>query len=106
MTTDVNVLILNNLELILTFVFLLKTNEIWLCFGPNYGPRDILPICNELVNCFKAKGRPRKRWREDIKYTMQQHDLTVSYLTRQARAIILKLPPHRRGREQQPCQVW
>jgi hypothetical protein len=32
---------------------------------------------NELVNGFKAKGRQRKKWREDIKGTLQQHGNVV-----------------------------
>jgi hypothetical protein len=47
---------------------------------------------NELANYFKAKGRPRKRWRDDIKDTLQQHGLTINDATRQARARILKTP--------------
>jgi hypothetical protein len=40
---------------------------------------------NELADGFKAKGRPRKRWRNDIKDTLQQHGLTIYNTTRQAR---------------------
>jgi hypothetical protein len=31
---------------------------------------------NVLANGFKAKGRPRRRWREEIMETLQQ-DLTI-----------------------------
>jgi hypothetical protein len=57
---------------------------------------------NELANGFKAKGRPRKRWRDDIKDTLQQHGLTINNAIRQARAKILKTPQHQISREQQP----
>jgi hypothetical protein len=50
-------------------------------------PITALPyrVYNELENGFKAKERPIRRWREDIKDTSQQHDLTVNDATRQAR---------------------
>jgi hypothetical protein len=41
---------------------------------------------NELANGFKAKGRPRKRLRNDIKNTVPQHGLTIIDATRQAKA--------------------
>jgi hypothetical protein len=47
---------------------------------------------NELENCFKAKGSPRKRWREDIKNTLQQHGLTINDAAKQAREKTLKIP--------------
>jgi hypothetical protein len=39
----------------------------------------------------KQKGRPRKRWREDIKDTMQQHGLIINDTTSQAREMTLKI---------------
>jgi hypothetical protein len=45
---------------------------------------------NELAD--KAKGRPRKTWRDEIKDTLQQHGLSINDATRQARAKILKTP--------------
>jgi hypothetical protein len=57
---------------------------------------------NGMANSFKAKGRPRKRWREDIKNTLQQHGLTINDATRQARARSLKTPRHQIRRVQQP----
>jgi 1,2-phenylacetyl-CoA epoxidase catalytic subunit len=45
-------------------------------------------VYSELANGFKAKGRPRKRWRDDIKDTLQQYGLTVNDATRQTRARI------------------
>jgi hypothetical protein len=57
---------------------------------------------NELANSFKAKGRPRKRWRDDIKDTLQQHGLHIINTTRQARARTLKTLRHQTSMEQPP----
>jgi hypothetical protein len=43
-----------------------------------------------MVNGFNAKGRPRKRWADAIKDTLQQHDLTIIDTRRKERARILK----------------
>jgi hypothetical protein len=56
---------------------------------------------NELANSFKAKGRPRRGGREDFKDILQQHGSTINDATRQARAIILKIPHHQLRRGQQ-----
>jgi hypothetical protein len=45
---------------------------------------------NEMANGFKAKGRPRKRWTDVIKDTLQQHDLIIIDTRRKERARILK----------------
>jgi hypothetical protein len=54
----------------------------------------------------KAEGRPRKRWREDVKDTLQQHGLTINDATRQARARVLKISLHRRSRDSNPSHMW
>jgi hypothetical protein len=58
-------------------------------------------VYNELAKGFKAKGRPRKRRRENIKDTLQQDCFTINDTTRQARTKILKIPLHQISREQQ-----
>jgi hypothetical protein len=45
---------------------------------------------NELTDGFKAKGRPRKRWKDDIKDTLQQNGLNINDASRQTRVRILK----------------
>jgi hypothetical protein len=45
---------------------------------------------NELADGFKAKERPRKRRRGDIKDTLQQYGLTINDSTGQARARTFK----------------
>jgi cellobiose-specific phosphotransferase system component IIA len=55
-----------------------------------------------LANGFKAKGRPRKKWRDGIKDALQQNGLTINDATRQARARILKAHRHQISRVQKP----
>jgi hypothetical protein len=45
---------------------------------------------NELAGGFKAKGRPRKRYREDIKDTLQQQRLTMFDVRRQSSLRLIK----------------
>jgi hypothetical protein len=61
---------------------------------------------NMLADGSKAKGRPRKIWRDYIKDTLQQYDLTINDATRYASARILKRPHIKRpdSGEQQPSR--
>jgi hypothetical protein len=55
---------------------------------------------NKLANGYKAKGRPIKRWRDDIKDTLQQHGLAITDATKQARTRIFRATRHQIIREQ------
>jgi hypothetical protein len=53
----------------------------------------------------KQREDQEKRWRDEIKDTLQQNGLTINDATRQARARIFKTPRYRTSGEQQPSPI-
>ena len=45
----------------------------------------------------RARGRPRTRWVDNIRETLQQHQLTMSEASKRAKARTLYLPRHPKG---------
>jgi hypothetical protein len=86
------------IEPVLQFV---KRQQIKLFCHLQRMPINALPYraYNELADGFKGIGRPRKRWRDDIIDTLQQHGLTIKHATRQASARIIKIHLHCRSRK-------